>query len=75
MHLLKSFGNKHGFVSANMFICCALVPVDPSAPDKFPSRRKGNEIPSPVLEEGVVLLLQCRFPKGISSNLSIRMWI
>jgi hypothetical protein len=54
MHLLKSFGKKHGFLFTNMSIHCALGPVDPSTSDKFSSRRKG--IPSLVLEEGIVLL-------------------
>jgi hypothetical protein len=75
MNLLKAFGNKHGFVSANLSIHFALGPIDPSASDKFPPRRKGNQIPSQVLEEGVVLLLHGRFPKGISSSLAIRLWI
>jgi hypothetical protein len=69
MHLLKAFDNKPGFVFSNLSIRCALGPVDPSASEKFPPRRKGNQIPSLVLEEGVVLLLHGRFPKGISSNL------
>jgi hypothetical protein len=56
MNLLKAFGDKPGFVSIDLSIHCALVPIDPSASDKFPSRRKGNQIPSLVLEEGVVLL-------------------
>jgi hypothetical protein len=75
MHLLKAFGNNSRFVSTNMSIQCALGLVDPSASDKFPSRRKGNWIPSLVLEEGVVLLLHGRFPKWISSSLTIRLWI
>jgi hypothetical protein len=75
MHMLKAFGNKHGFVSANMSICCTLGPVDPSASDKFPSRMKRNHIPSLVPKEGVVLLLHSRFSKGISSSLAIRLWI
>jgi hypothetical protein len=75
MHLLKSFGNNPGFVSSNLSICCTLGPIDPSASDKFPSRRKGNQIPSLVLEEGVVLLLHGGFPKGISSSLAIRLWV
>jgi hypothetical protein len=75
MHLLKSFGNKPGFVYANMSIFCALSPVDPSTFYKFPPIRKGNQIPSLVLEEGFVLLLHGRFPKGISSSLTIRLWI
>jgi hypothetical protein len=75
MHLMKAFGDKPGFVSANLSICCALGPVDPSAYDKFPPRRKRNQIPSLVLEEGVILLLHGGFPKGISSSLSIRLWI
>jgi hypothetical protein len=74
MHLLKAFGNYPGFVYANLSICCALSPVDPSAPDKFPSRRKGNQIPSLVLKEGVVILLHGGFPKGISSILNIRLY-
>jgi hypothetical protein len=53
----------------------ALCPVGPSAFDKFPPRREGNQIPSLVLEEGVLLLLHGRFPKGISSSLAIRMSI
>jgi hypothetical protein len=75
MNLLKAFGNKPGFVSADLSICCTLGLVDPSAFDKFPPRRKGNQIPSLVLEEGVVLLLHGGFPKGISSSLTIRLWI
>jgi hypothetical protein len=75
MNLLKSFGNKNGFVSTNLSICYALGPVDPSASDKFPPRRKGNQIPSLVLEEGFVLLLHGGFPKWISSSLTIRLWI
>jgi hypothetical protein len=75
MNLLKAFGDKTVFVSANVSICCALGPVDPSSYDKFPPRRKGNWIPILVLEEGVVLLLHGRFPKGIYNSLSIIMWI
>jgi hypothetical protein len=75
MNLLKSFGYKPDFVSSNMSIRCTLGLVDPSIYDKFPPRRKGNQIPSLVLEEGVVLLLHGRFPKGISSSLTIRLWI
>jgi hypothetical protein len=75
MNLLKAFGNKLVFVSANLSIRCALGPVDPSASDKFPPIRKWNQIPSLVLEEGVVLLLHGGFPKGISSSLAIRLWI
>jgi hypothetical protein len=75
MHLLKEFGNKHGFVSSNLSIRCALGPIDPSAFDKFPPRRKENQIPSLVLEEGVVLLLNGGFPEEISNNLAIRLWI
>jgi hypothetical protein len=75
MNLLKAFGDKPGFVSANMSICCTLGPVDPFSFDKFPPRRKGNQIPSLVLEEGFVLLLHGGFPKGISNSLAIRLWI
>jgi hypothetical protein len=75
MNLLKAFGNNPGFVSANLSIRCDLGPLDPSASEKFPPRRKGNQIPSLVLEEGVVLLLHGRFPKGISSSLTIRLRI
>jgi hypothetical protein len=75
MHLLKAFGNKPGFVSANLSIRCALGLVDPSTPDKFPSIRKGNQIPSLVLDEGVVLIQHGGFPKGISSSLAIILWI
>jgi hypothetical protein len=75
MNLLKSFGNKPGFVSVDLSIYYALGPIDPYAFDKFPPRRKGNQIPSLVLEEGVVLLLHGGFPKGISSSLAIRLWI
>jgi hypothetical protein len=75
IYLLKAFGNKPGFVSTNLSIHYALGPVDSSAPDKFPSRRKGNQILSLVLEEGVVLLLHGGFPKGISNILAIRLWI
>jgi hypothetical protein len=72
---MKAFGNNPGFVSANLSICCTLGPVDPSTYDKFPPERKGIQIPSLVLEEGVVLLLHGGFPKGISSILAIRLWI
>ena len=75
MNLLKSFGHKPGFVSTNLSIHYTLGPVDPSASDKFPPRRKGNQIPSLVLKEGVVLLLHGKFPKGISNSLTIRLWI
>jgi hypothetical protein len=75
MNLLKAFGNKPGFLSTDLSIHCALGPVDPSLFDKFPPRRKGNQIPSLVLEEGVLLLLHGGFPKGISSRLAIRLWI
>jgi hypothetical protein len=75
MNLMKAFGNKPGFVSANFSNHCALGLLDPSASENFPPRRKGNYIPSLVLEEGVVLLLHGGFPKGISSILSIRLWI
>jgi hypothetical protein len=75
MNLLKAFGDEPGFVSVDLSICCALGPIDPSSYDKFPPRRKGNQIPSLVLEEGVVLLLHGGFPKGISSSLAIRLWI
>jgi hypothetical protein len=75
MNLLKAFGNKPGFVSADLSIHCTLGPIDPSASEKFPPRRKGSQIPSLVLEEGVVILLHGGFPKGISSSLTIRLWI
>jgi hypothetical protein len=75
MHLLKAFRNKLGFVSIIMSICYDLGLVDPSASGKFPSRRNGNQIPSLVLEEGVVRLLHGGFPKWISSSLAIRLWI
>jgi hypothetical protein len=75
MNLLKAFGNKPGFVSVDLSICCALGLVDPSTYEKFPPRRKGNQIPSLVLEEGFVLLLHGRFPKWISNNLAIILWI
>jgi hypothetical protein len=75
MNLLKTFGDGPGFVSVDLSICYALGPIDPSAYDNFPPRRKGNQISSLVLEEGVVLLLHCGFPKGISSSLAIRLWI
>jgi hypothetical protein len=71
----ESLGDKTVFVSDDLSIRYALGPVYPSTYDKFPPRRKGNQIPSLVLEEGVVLLLHGRFPKGISSRLSIRLWI
>jgi hypothetical protein len=73
MNLLKSFGDKPGFVSSNLSIYCALGPISPSTYENFPPRRKGNQIPSLFLEERVVLLLHGGFPKGISSNLTIRM--
>jgi hypothetical protein len=75
MHLLKSFGNKPNFVSDNLSICSARGPVDPSPSENFPSKMKGNQIPSLVLKEGVVLLLHGGLPKRISSNLAIRLWI
>jgi hypothetical protein len=75
MNLLKAFGDKPGFVYVDLSIRCSLGPVDPSTSDKFPPIRKGNQIPSLDLEEGVVLLLPGRFPKGISSSLTIRLWI
>jgi hypothetical protein len=75
MNLLKAFGNKPRFVSTDLSIRYALGPVDPSASDKFPPRRKGNQIPILVIKEGVVLLLHGGFPKGISSSLTIRLWI
>jgi hypothetical protein len=75
MNLLKAFGDKPGFVSVDLSILCTLGPVDLSTYDKFPPRRKGNQISSLVLEEGVVLLLHGRLPKGISSSLAIRLWI
>jgi hypothetical protein len=75
MNLLKAFGDKPGFVSTDLSIHCALDPINPSTSDKFPPRRKGNQIPSMFLEEGVVLLLYGGFPKGISSSLAIRLWI
>jgi hypothetical protein len=57
MNLVKAFGDKPGFVSVDLSIHCALGPVDPSASDNFLPRRKGNQIPSLVLEEGVVFLM------------------
>jgi hypothetical protein len=75
MKLLKAFSDEPGFVSVDLFICCTLGSIDPSSYDKFPPRRKGNQIPSLVLKEGVVLLLHGGFPKGISSSLAIRLWI
>jgi hypothetical protein len=75
MNLLKAFGNKPGFVSIDLSICCVLGPVDPSSSDKLPPRSKGNQILSLVLEEEVVLLLHGGFPKGISNSLTIRLWI
>jgi hypothetical protein len=73
MNLLKAFGDKPRFVSTNMSIRCTLIPIEPSASEKFPPGRKGNQIPSLVLEEGVVLLRHGGFPKGISSSLAIIM--
>jgi hypothetical protein len=75
MHLLKAFGNNPNFIYYNLSIYCALGPVYPSSSDKFPPRRKGNQIPILVLKEGFVLLLHGGFPKGISSSLAIRLWI
>jgi hypothetical protein len=75
MNLLKDFGDKIGFISTNMSICFTLAHVDTSTSDKFPPKRKGNQIPSMVLEEGVVFILHGGFPKGISSSLTIRLWI
>jgi hypothetical protein len=75
MHLLKAFRDNPSFVCANFSIRCALGLVDPSASDKFPPIRKGNQILGLVLEEGVVLLLHGGFPKGISNNLATRLWI
>jgi hypothetical protein len=75
MHMLKAFGNNLGCISANFSICYALGLADPYSYDKFPSRRKGNQIPSLVLEEGFVLLMHGGFPKGIYRILAIRLWI
>jgi hypothetical protein len=75
MNLLKAFGDKLGFVSVDLSIRCALHPIDPYASENFPPIRKGNQIPILFLEEGVVLLLHGRFPKGISISLAIRLWI
>jgi hypothetical protein len=75
MDLLKAFGDKPDFLFDDFSIYYTLGPIDPSTSDKFPPRRKGNQIPSLVLEEGVVLLLHGGFPKGISSSLAIRLWI
>jgi hypothetical protein len=75
MHLLKDFGKKPGFESANLSICCTLGPVDPFSSDKFHPRRKGNQILSLFIDEGVVLLLHGGFPKEISDSLAIRLWI
>jgi hypothetical protein len=75
MNLLKAFGDKPGFVSIDMSIRFSLGPIDPSPYDKFPPKRKGNQIPILVLEEGFVLILHGGFQKGISSSLSIRPWI
>jgi hypothetical protein len=75
MHLLKSLGNKNGFVYDNLTIHCTLGFVDPSAPDMFPYRRKGNQIQSLVLKGGFVLLLHGGFPKGMFSSLTIKIWI
>jgi hypothetical protein len=72
---LKAFGNKPGFVYANLSMHCALGLVDPSTSENFPSRRKGNQIPSLVLKEGFVLLLHGGFPKVIFISLAIRLWI
>jgi hypothetical protein len=75
MNLLKAFGDKPGFVYVDLSIHCAFGPVDPSKYDNFPPRRKGNQIPSPVLEGGFVLLLHGGFPKRISSGLAMILWI
>jgi hypothetical protein len=75
MNLLKAISDKPCFVSTDLSIRCALGPVDKSTSNNFPPRRKGNHIPSLVLEEGVVLLLHGGFPKGISNSLAIRLWI
>jgi hypothetical protein len=75
MNLLKAFGDKLGFVSVDLSIHYALGPIDPSSSNKFPPKRKGNQIPSLVLKEGFLLLLHGEFPKGISSSLAIRLWI
>jgi hypothetical protein len=75
MHLLKAFGNKPRFVSANLSIHSALGPVNPSVSKMFPPRRKGNQIPSLVLKEGCVLLPHGGFLKGIFNSLAIILWI
>jgi hypothetical protein len=64
MNLLKSFGKNPTFGSTDLSIYYSLIHVDPSASDKFPPKRKGNQIPSLVLEEGVVLLLHVDSQKG-----------
>jgi hypothetical protein len=51
MNLLKVFGDKTGFVSADLSIQYSLGPVDPSSSEKFPAIRKGNQIQSLVLED------------------------
>jgi hypothetical protein len=73
--MLKAFGNKPRFEPSNMYIHCTLGPIDPYASENFPLKRKGNQIPSLVLEETVVLLLHSGFPKGIPNKLPIRLWI
>jgi hypothetical protein len=35
-------------------ICCHLSPVYPSTPNKLPTRRKWNQLPSLILDEGVI---------------------
>jgi hypothetical protein len=68
MNLLKAFGDKPVFVSIDLSIHCALGLIDPYSYEKFPPRRKGNQIPSLVLEEGGVLLLHGGFPKGFPAT-------
>jgi hypothetical protein len=75
MNLLKAFGDKPSFVSVDLSIHCALGSVDPSASNKFPPIRNGKQIPSLVLKVGFVVLLHGGFPKGISSILTIILWI
>jgi hypothetical protein len=63
MHLLKAFDNKPDFVFANLSIHCTLGPIDPSAYEKFPPRRKGNQIRKSGSKGGICTPPTWRIPK------------
>jgi hypothetical protein len=42
MNLLKSFGDKPGFISVDLSIHCSLGPVDPSTSENFLPKGRGT---------------------------------